>query len=88
MATIRTNFIEILLKEILIGKYIYDDNGNKLIIDDINYQPLLQELYIKSGENGYKLSLNSNYDFDLTITDVDGRINPNKGKIKGKNKEL
>ncbi len=85
MAKIRTNFIELLLKQTLIGQQIYTDNGVLVTIDDINYQPLLQEVYIKNGNDGYKLSLNTNYDFELTLDD-NNRIIPNKGRIKGGNK--
>lgn len=85
MAKIRTNFIEILLKEMLIGQEIYLDNGTKITIDDINYQPIIRELYIKSGNDGYKLSMDMNYDFELNIDDKN-KIIPNKGRIKGGNK--
>lgn len=85
MAKIRTNFLEVLLKAYFIGKEMYDDTGKKIKIDDINYQPILDEVYIKSGSDGYKLTLNDNYDFELTFDDND-RIAPNKGKIKGQNK--
>lgn len=86
MAKIRTNFMEIVLKEVLIGKHIYDEHGTKILIEDINYQPLIEEVYIKSGSDGYKLSLNTNYDFDLNLKD-NNRITPNKGKLHGKTKE-
>jgi hypothetical protein len=82
---IKTNFIEILLKKSLIGTTMYLDNGTQIIIDDINYQPILQEVYIQSGNDGYKLSLMSNYDFDLEF-DIKNKIQPNKGRIKGGDK--
>ena len=85
MAKIRTNFMELILREILIGEQIYLDNGTKITIDDINYQPLIRELYVKSGNDGYKLSMDMNYDFELNITDRN-KIIPNKGRIKGGNK--
>jgi len=81
---VKTNFIEIILKEIMIGKEIYNDDGIKIKIDDINYQPLIQEVYIKSGDNGYKMSLNSNYEFEVNFQNLK-RIAPNKGKLKDKN---
>lgn len=84
MAKIRTNFIELMLKQMLIGQQMYLDDGSLITIDDINYQPLIQEVYIKSGGDGYKLSLNSNYDFELTMDD-NNKIKP-KGRINGKNK--
>lgn len=82
---VRTNFIEIMLKEIMIGKEMYNDEGVKIRIDDINYQPLIQEVYVKSGDNGYKMSLNSNYDFELVVQNI-RRIAPNRGKLKERNK--
>lgn len=85
MTKIRTNFIELMLKQMLVGQQIYLDNGNIITIDDINYQPLIQEVYIKSGGDGYKLSINSNYDFELTMDD-NKKIISNKGRIIGKNK--
>jgi tetrahydromethanopterin S-methyltransferase subunit D len=56
MAKIRTNFIELLLKELLVGQQIYVSGNTLVTIDDINYQPIIRELYIKSGTDGYKLS--------------------------------
>lgn len=85
MAKIRTNFMEMLLREILVGQEIYLDNGSKIIIEDINYQPIIRELYIKSGNDGYKLSMDMNYDFELNMDDKN-KIIPNKGRIKGGNK--
>jgi hypothetical protein len=85
MTKIRTNFIEILLKQMLVGQEMYLDNGTKIMIDDINYQPIIRELYIKSGNDGYKLSMDMNYDFELDM-DSKNKIIPNKGRIKGGNK--
>jgi len=85
MAKIRTNFIELLLRETLIGQEIYLDNGTKITIEEIDYQPIIKEVYIKSGGNGYKLSIDVNYDFELNMTDRN-KIIPNKGRIKGGNK--
>jgi hypothetical protein len=82
---IRTNFIEIILKQSLIGTTMYLDDQTPINIDNIEYQPILGEVYIQSGDNGYKLSLNSNYDFDLAL-DVKNKIHPNKGRIIGGNK--
>jgi hypothetical protein len=85
MAKIRTNFIELLLKELLVGQQIYVSGNTLVTIDDINYQPIIRELYIKSGTDGYKLSMDSNYDFELNLDDKN-KIVPNKGRIKGQNK--
>jgi hypothetical protein len=86
MAKIRTNFIELLLRQTLIGQQIYLENGTLITIDEIDYQPIIKEIYIKSGSDGYKLSMDTNYDFELTLDDRN-KIIPNKGRIKGKNKE-
>jgi hypothetical protein len=85
MAKIRTNFIELLLRETLIGQEMYLDNGTKITIEEIDYQPIIKEVYIKSGGNGYKLSIDVNYDFELNMDDRN-KIIPNKGRIKGGNK--
>ena len=86
MAKIRTNFIELLLRQTLVGQQIYLDNGTLITIDEIDYQPIIKEIYIKSGDDGYKLSMDMNYDFELTLDDRN-KIIPNKGRIQGKNKE-
>lgn len=76
-----TNFIEILLREMMIGKTIYLNDGTPIIIDDLNYQPLIDQVYIKSGEESYKMHLNRNFDFDYTQV---SKVIPNKHKITGK----
>lgn len=73
--------MELLLKEILVGKKIYDEDDNQIIIDDVNYQPLTNVVYLKSGQNGYKLSMNEMYDFELEDSEDKDRIIPNIGKI-------
>jgi hypothetical protein len=85
MAKIRTNFIELILRQTLIGQQIYLNNGQLITIDEIDYNPIIQEVYVKSGSDGYKLSMNSNYDFELLMDDKN-KIIPNKGRIKGANK--
>lgn len=85
MAKIRTNFIELLLRQTLIGQEIYLNDNTLITIDGIDYQPIIQEVYVKSGNDGYKLSINTNYDFELNLDDGN-KIVPNKGRIKGKNK--
>lgn len=76
-----TNFIEILLRETMIGKTIYLNDGTAIVIDDLNYQPLIQQVFIKSGDESYKMHINRNFDFDY------GQVNkliPTKHKITGK----
>ena len=77
---VRTNIMELLLREVLIGKGFYDNNDNLVIIDDINYQPLTNTIFVRSGEDGYRLSINDLYDFELEIP-VQDRIIPNKGRL-------
>ena len=85
MAKIRTNFIELLLRQTLVGQQMYLDNGTLITIDEIDNQPIIKEVYVKSGNDGYKLSVDVNYDFELTMDDRN-KIVPNKGRIKGGNK--
>lgn len=85
MAKIRTNFIELLLRQTLVGQQMYLDNGTLITIDEIDYQPIIKEVYVKSGSDGYKLSMDMNYDFELMMDDRN-KIIPNKGRIKGGNK--
>jgi len=80
MAKIKTNIFELLFKQVLIGQKIYIDDNTLITIDDINYQPLIQEVYIKSGDNGYRMSVNSEYEFEL-LNNLENKIIPNKGRI-------
>jgi len=82
MAKQETNFFEILFRNLLIGMTIYDDNDNPLVIDELNYDPYIKYIYIKSGDNSYKMSMNKNYDFE--IDNKFSKIVPNKQKIQGK----
>ncbi len=76
-----TNFIEILLREMMIGKTIYLEDGTPIIIDDLNYQPLIEQVFIKSGDESYKMHLNRNFDFDYSQV---SKLIPTKHKIGGK----
>ena len=82
MAKQETNFLEILFRNLLIGMTIYDDGGNPLTIDELNYDPIINHIYITSGDNSYKMRMDKNYDFE--IDDNFNKIVPNKEKIKGK----
>lgn len=82
MAKQETNFLEILFRNLLIGMTIYDDDGIALIIDELNYDPMIKHIYITSGENSYKMRLDKNYDFEMNSTFK--KIVPNKEKIHGK----
>ena len=61
---------------------IYDDAGNPLVIDELNYDPVIKHVFIKSGGNSYKMRLDKNYDFE--VTQAFSKIVPNKEKIHGK----
>jgi len=82
MAKQETNFLEILFRSVLIGMTVYDDNGNPLVINELNYDPLINCIYIKSGINSYKMRLDRNYDFEIDNKFL--KIVPNKEKINGK----
>jgi hypothetical protein len=82
MAKQETNFLEILFRSTLIGMTVYDDAGIALVIDELNYDPLVRQLYITSTGNSYKLGLDRNYDFEMDTAFT--KIVPNKERIKGK----
>jgi len=82
MAKQETNFLEILFRATLIGMTVYDDNDIALVIDELNYDPLVKCIYITSGGNSYKMRLDKNYDFEMNNTFT--KIVPNKEKISGK----
>ena len=81
MTKIKTNILEILLKKTLIGEKFYNNNDKLINIDDVNYQPLTNTVVIKSGDDGYRLSLNELYDFKINGISKNERIPLNKGKI-------
>jgi len=84
MAKQETNFLEILFRSILIDMTVYDDSGNALVIDELNYDPLVGCLYITSDGDSYKMRLDKNYDFQ--VDKKFSKIVPNKQKISGKRK--
>lgn len=75
-----TNFFEIVLRQFLIGKTIYLDDDTPIYIDDLNYQPLIKQVFIKSGDEVYKLNIERNFYFDYDQMD---RLLPTKEKIRG-----
>jgi len=77
-----TNFLEILFRNLLIGTTMYDENDNKITIDELNYDPMVRKIFVTSDDDTYKLSIDKNYDFDLD-TKLSSMITP-KTKIKGK----
>jgi hypothetical protein len=80
---VETNFFEILLRQTMIGMTIYNDAGTAIVIDDINYDPLTEQVFIKNISSGlvYKMSLLKNFDFDYTQV---SKLIPNTDKIRGK----
>jgi len=82
MAKQETNFLEIIFRNMLIGMTVYDDNENPIYIEELNYDPLIKQIYIKSGGNSYKMNLDKNYDFE--VDKIFLKIVPNKEKIFGK----
>ncbi|MDA3778751.1 MAG: hypothetical protein PF487_00725 [Bacteroidales bacterium] len=84
MAKQETNFLEILFRNLLIGMTMYDDIGNAMVIEELNYDPIINHIFIKSGGNSYKMRLDKNYDFEINSNF--NKIMPNKEKIYGKRK--
>lgn len=84
MAKIESNFMELLLINTLSGMTIYTDDDVAVVIDKINYDPLVSSVYITDRDSGDKHVFNwkKNHDFDLTILDkiVDVPNKKNKGK--------
>jgi len=77
-----TNFLEILFRNLLIGMTMYDEDGTEIIIDELNFDPYVKKVFVTSGENTYKLSMDKNYNFEMD-TKLESLITP-KTKIKGK----
>ena len=65
MAKQETNFLEILFRATLIGMTVYDDDDNPLVIDELNYDPIIKHIFIVSGTDSYKMRLDKNYDFEV-----------------------
>lgn len=82
MAKQETNFLEILFRSVLIGMTVYDDDDNELLIEELNYDPIIRHIFVTSGGNSYKMSLEKNYDFEMDKAFT--KIVPNKERIKGK----
>ena len=73
---------EILFRNLLIGMTVYTDDGTPLVINELNYDPIIKHIFIKSGTNSYKMRLDKNYDFE--VDNSFSKIVPNKEKIHGK----
>jgi len=82
MAQVETNFQEILLRQTMIGMTIYLDDGTPFLIEEINYQPRTNQIFIKNAEgDSHNLPANMHFDFDYSTLE---KIVPNKVKIMGK----
>lgn len=81
MAKQETNFIEVLLRQTMIGMTIYDDDGIAHLIQEINYHPTIRQVYIETPEGNFKLPIDKNFDFDYNQLK---KVVPNKHKIMGK----
>ena len=82
MAKQETNFLEILFRNLLIGMTVYADDGTPLVIDELNYDPIIKHIFIVSGTDSYKMRIDKNYDFEVNA--AFSKIVPNKEKIHGK----
>ncbi len=84
MAKIETNFMELLLISVLSGETIYTDAGVAVVIDEINYDPLVNSVYITDKTTGDKHVFNwkKNHDFELILINkiVDVPNIKNQGK--------
>lgn len=84
MAKIETNFMELLLISVLSGETVYTDEGVAVVIDKINYDPLVNSVYITDKISGDKHVFNWKKNHDFEINNVDKIIDvPNK-KNQGK----
>ena len=84
MAKIETNFMELLLINTFSGMTIYTDEGTAVIIDKINYDPMVSSVYIVDRDSGDKHVFNWKKNHDFEIGDIEKIVDvPNK-KNKGK----
>lgn len=93
MAIQETNFFEIVLREVMLGKTIYEDFGDgngltPITIQHLTYDPIIEQVYISDnvdpdaeGANTYKMCIMENFDFEYPSIK---KITPNHRKIKGK----
>jgi len=88
MAKVKTNFLEIVLRDIMIGKTIYDDD-DVIIINHLTYTPSTHVVKISDNidpeapeANNYKFLLKNIFEFEYNDIKI---IKPNKKKVRGKN---
>ena len=84
MAKIETNFMELLLINTFSGMTIYTDDDVAVVIGEINYDPLVNSVYIVDANNGEKHVFNWKKNHDFEIPNIDKIVEvPNK-KNQGK----
>lgn len=87
MAITKSNFLEIVLRETMIGKTIYSSD-EAIIINSLTYSPGTHVVMVSDNinpddptANNYKFLLKDIFEFDY---DEIKKITPNKEKAKGK----
>jgi hypothetical protein len=87
MARVKSNFLEILFKEIMIGKTIYNGD-DAIVINNITYTPGTHVIKVSDhtdpdhvDANNYKFLMKDIFEFEYSEIKI---ITPNKEKIKGK----
>ena len=84
MARIETNFMELLLINVFSGMTIYTDDDVAVVIGEINYDPLVNSVFIIDANNGDKHVFNWKKNHDFEIDNIDKIVEvPNK-KNQGK----
>ena len=73
MAKYKTNIFEIILRDTLIGKTIYDKDGSPLIISELNYDPTVRCAYVSDGIKKFKIKVDDYFDFEFTETFTNDR---------------
>jgi hypothetical protein len=88
----KTNFMEIILRDNLLGKQLFTDNDNSIVITELNFDPLTNHAFIKDENgNGYRLGMMDKFDIDLDIPIEKIEVNKgifNRKKDKDKKKGL
>jgi len=82
MAQQKTNLLEIVLRDKMIGKTIYIA-GVAVVIEELNYDQVLGQCRIQGDDgNIYKLGIDENFvlEYDEVVI-----LKPNKKKLLGKN---
>ena len=87
MARVKTNFLEIVLRSVMIGKTIYDGD-TPIVINHLTYSPGTHVVKVSDKidpddvtSNNYKFLLKNIFEFDYDEIKI---IKPNKKKARGK----